>query len=102
MKSIMKSILMELYDGRVYPAEQFFPRDKKHKKLLDKYCRHADEFTEKLGRLTPPLDEEFTAVMNEYMDLTSDDLAEMFADGFRLGARIMIEVFQSELLPGEK
>ena len=42
------------------------------------------------------------AVMNEYMDLTSDDLAEMFADGFRLGARIMIEVFQGELLPGEK
>lgn len=101
MKSIMKSVLMELYDGRVYPAEQFFPRSKEHKARLDRYCRHADEFTEKLSRLSPPLDEEFTAVMNEYMDVTSDDLAEMFADGFRLGARLMIEVFQSELLNGE-
>lgn len=101
MKSIMKSVLMELYDGRVYPAEQFFPRSKEHKALLDRYCRHADEFTEKLSRLSPPLDEEFTAVMNEYMDVTSDDLAEMFVDGFRLGARLMIEVFQSELLNGE-
>ncbi len=101
MKSIMKSVLMELYDGRVYPAEQFFPRSKEHKALLDRYCWHADEFTEKLSRLSPPLDEEFTAVMNEYMDVTSDDLAEMFADGFRLGARLMIEVFQSELLNGE-
>ena len=97
----MKSVLMELYDGRVYPAEQFFPRSKEHKALLDRYCRHADEFTEKLSRLSPPLDEEFTAVMNEYMDVTSDDLAEMFADGFHLGARLMIEVFQSELLNGE-
>lgn len=97
----MKSVLMELYDGRVYPAEQFFPRSKEHKALLDRYCRHADEFTEKLSRLNPPLDEEFTKVMDEYMALTADNLAEMFADGFRLGARLMIEVFQSELLNGE-
>lgn len=101
MKSIMKSVLMELYDGRVYPAEQFFPRSKEHKALLDRYCRHADEFTEKLSRLSPPRDEEFTKVMDEYMDLISADLAEMFVDGFRLGARLMIEVFQSELLNGE-
>lgn len=98
----MKSVLMELYDGWVFPAEQFYPRSKEHKKMLDRFCRHSEAFTDKLSRLDPPLYEEFSRVMNEYMDLSAADLAEMFVDGFRLGARILIDVFQAELMEGER
>lgn len=35
--------------------------------------------------------------MDEQFDLISYDFSEMFIDGFRLGARMMIDIFQGDL-----
>lgn len=40
--------------------------------------------------------------MDEQLDVIPTEFSEMFIDGFRLGARIMIEVFQGDLNIKEK
>lgn len=43
------------------------------------------------------LDKRFIEIMDEQLDVIPYDFSEMFIDGFRLGARIMIDIFQGDL-----
>lgn len=49
-----------------------------------------------LSKLDPPLDKRFGEIMDERLDVMLYELSEMFVSGFRLGARIMTEVFADE------
>ena len=51
-----------------------------------------DALREKLTRLDPALQREFDRFADEQLDLRPMDLEEQFLMGFRLGARLMIEV----------
>lgn len=89
----MDRILQALYDGKIYPAEQFRPMIEEFKILQEKKREHYENFIKKLSS---PLDEEFDNIMDEQLDTLPLELREMFIDGFRLGARMMVEIFEDK------
>ena len=93
----MKSILSELYEGKIFPAEQYSPRSEEYQKIHQEHYQHYDDFIETLSKVNPPLDKKFIEIMDEQLDVIPYEFSEMFIDGFRLGARIMIDIFQGDL-----
>lgn len=61
--------------------------------LRKKHYQSYEDFIKKLGS---PLDKEFIQIMDGQLDAVPLELSEMFIDGFRLGARMMIEVFEDK------
>lgn len=90
----MKNILEQLYNGEIFPAEQYRNKEQKDQKSYREENSHYEEFIEILRKQEPPLDELFDEVMNERFEETQDEYAGIFISGFRLGARIMAEVFR--------
>jgi hypothetical protein len=89
----MDKILRALYDGKIFPAEQYRPVIKEYIALWKKHYQSYENFVK---RLDSPLDKEFIRIMDEQIDTIPLELSEMFIDGFRLGARMMIEVFENK------
>ena len=89
----MDKILQALYGGEIYPAEQFRPMLEQYIALRKKQYQNYEDFIKRLGS---PLDEEFIRIMDGQLDAVPLELSEMFIDGFRLGARMMIEVFEDK------
>ena len=93
----MESILSALYEGKIFPAEQYSPKGEEYRKIYQEHYQHYDDFIETLSKATPPLDKRFIEIMDEQLDVIPYEFSEMFIDGFRLGARIMIDIFQGNL-----
>lgn len=93
----MNNILSPLYNGELFPAEQYAPRCREYRKIKQEHYRHYTDFIEELGKMNPPLDKRFLQIMDEQFDTMPFEFSEMFIDGFRLGARMMVEIFQSDL-----
>ena len=89
----MDKILQALYDGKIYPAEQYRPIIEEYTTLRKKHYQNYGYFIKKLGS---PLDKEFIQIMDEQLDAVPFELSEMFIDGFRLGARMIIEVIEDK------
>ena len=81
--------LLDLYYGKIAPAEQYQPIMEELIALQKEHYRHYDEFIKKLGS---PLNEEFESIMDEQLEILPFDFSQTFIDGFRLGARMMIEI----------
>lgn len=92
----VESVLEQLYFGRIYPAEQYAAKGEEYRRLRRENEKHYEEFMEMLSKLDPPLDKRFGEIMDERLDVMLYELPEMFVSGFRLGARIMTEVFADE------
>lgn len=90
----MRSILEQLYDGEIYPAEQFNVKAEEYQRVMKEHSDHYEEFVEKLNNITPSLGERFMEIMDEQLDAIPIEMAEIFIAGFRLGARLMVEVFE--------
>lgn len=90
----MKSILEQLYNGEIFPAEQYRHNGKGSQKNCQEDYSRYDEFVEILRKQEPPLDKLFDEVMNEQFGEIQDECSGIFISGFRLGARIMAEVFR--------
>ena len=87
----MDTILQQLYDGKIFPAEQYRPTVEEYKKLYKKHYQHYEDFIKELSQLQKPLDTRFVEIMDEQLDTIPYEISNMFIDGFRLGARMMIE-----------
>lgn len=87
----MDKILQDLYNGEIYPADQYRPKIKEYQSLWKDQYQHYEDFIKKLGS---PLDQEFIHIMDEQLDTLPMEFSEMFIDGFRLGAKMMIEIFE--------
>lgn len=94
----MDKILQALYDGEIYPAEQYRPMIEEYIVQHKKQYQNYEDFIKKLGS---PLDKEFIKIMDEQLNAIPLELSEMFIDGFRLGARMMIEVFEDKYQKNE-
>ncbi len=92
----MKSILSSLYEGQISPVEQYSPKIEEYQKMRQEHYLHYKDFIKTLSRLTPPLDKRFIEIMDEQLNVIPYEFSEIFIDGFRLGARIMTEVFQGD------
>lgn len=89
----MNKTLRALYEGEIFPAEQYLPKVEEYKMLHEKQYKHYADFVEKLGS---PLDKEFKQIMNEQLDTLPLEFYQMFVDGFRPGAKMMIEIYEDE------
>ncbi len=92
----MANILEELYNGELYPAENFTSLSDEYRQLRRKnFILHTD-FIQKLQQLEPPLDEEFITIIDEQIKEIPLQFYAAFAAGFKTGAKIMVKVFDDE------
>ncbi len=92
----MKNVLEQLYNGEIFPAEQYTPKSEEYRKIHQRHYSHYEDFMALLGKLDPPLEKRFIEIMDEQLDEIPYEFSEMFIDGFKLGAKIMAEVFRCE------
>lgn len=93
----MRPILKQLYDGDIFPAEQFYPKTEECKAIRKKHFSHYEYFTKKVEAFSPELSKEFIKIMDEQLDTVPLEFSEMFIEGFRLGARMVIEIYSNDL-----
>lgn len=89
----MDAILQQLFDGQLYPAEQYYPQLEAVKKIRERNYKNYEEFIEKLKSINPALEKQFQNILEEQLDTAPFEMYQMFADGFRLGAKLIIETF---------
>ena len=86
-------ILADLYYGRVIPHEHGVKSGSEYEKLLRDIIKHEDD-------LVSTLTEQQRETFEKYKDCKSDidgmNELEAFINGFRLAAKIMMEVVQSD------
>lgn len=84
----MKKILIEFYYGRINPWETIVPLDPGYRRA----CKRAAALERSLlSRLNPEEQELYEKVTNEQRISADMEREETFAEGFRLGARMMGE-----------
>ena len=81
---------------RSIPRWPVHPRTEVYRKMRQEHYKHYDEFIKQLKLLEPPLAKRFIEIMDEQLDTVPIEMSEMFIDGFRLGARMMIEIYQAD------
>ena len=91
----MKSVLEMLYNGELVPYEQIKVNSRAYRDMRQSNVRKYKDFAEKLGALSLDLKETFIQIMDEQAGPISLELSENFIEGFRLGARLMAEVYQT-------
>lgn len=88
----MPSIIQELYDGKLFPAENFTPRLEEHVKLNREIIEAEDEFIRQLDVFDPKLKTQFMTFMDAVNRSYPLEASEIFCHGFRLGARMMLDI----------
>lgn len=89
----MKSMLEKLYYGEIFRNEDILPRGEGVKQISKKLSKLEDEFIGRLDKTEFKLYDELSSSHNER---DSYFYAETFIEGFRIGARIMMEVLSDE------
>lgn len=98
----MKSILNALFDGEIYPSEQYVPRTQEFLKAHWEQLKRYEDFTDTLSKIDPALGKQFQQIMEEEMKTLSFEVSQMFIDSFCLGARMMMEIFQNPVITQER
>lgn len=84
----MKSILLELFQGEIAPLDRYQIILKEYREQWDNAMKSENSFVKKLDE---PLREEFEQLMDDHFDLIPLEMSDVFAKGFRIGARMMVE-----------
>jgi hypothetical protein len=85
----MKSILNKLYNGQLFPAEQAVRNDNRYMHSMQKQNEDFEALNQTFSSEQRNLFEKYrqcTNCLNAYL------LQKAFRQGFRIGARILIEV----------
>ena len=88
------NILEELWYGNISPCEMDFKRGSKYSELLSYIVRHEEDLQKRLNDEEKEILEKFTECMGEMYGIAE---REAFVRGFVLGARIIIEVMNTEI-----
>ena len=88
------NILEELWYGNISPCEMDFKRGSKYSELLSYIARHEEDLQKRLNDEEKEILEKFTECMGEMNGIAE---REAFVRGFVLGARIIIEVMNTEI-----
>ncbi len=86
----MESILEQLYNGEIAPYSKYKLTFTQLKEKRDTAYHGYDAF---LNKLPDGLKKEFRKLIDEHLDLLPLEMEENFMDGFRIGVRLMAEVF---------
>ena len=90
----MESILQQLYEGKLSPLENYRPRIEAHKEARRKNLEAREDFKRELREADPALYEKFLRVVEAEGDCLAFETCEMFMDGFKLGAGMMLEILK--------
>lgn len=86
----MERILEQLYNGDLSPADSRNYDNPQYPGMCQVVLEETEEFA---AALKAERREEFDAMMDHYLELCYVEKTQAFSDGFRIGARIMCEVF---------
>ena len=87
-------ILEEMWYGNISPSERDFKRGSRYSELLGCIVRHEEDLQKRLNDEEKKIFKKFTECTNEMYGIAE---REAFARGFTLGARIIIEVMNTEI-----
>ena len=87
-------ILEELWYGNISPCERDFKRGSTYSELLGYIVRHEEDLQKRLNDEEKEIFEKFTECTNEMYGIAE---REAFVRGFTLGARIIIEIMNTEI-----
>ena len=88
------NIIEELWYGNISPCERDFKKGSKYSELLGYIVRHEEDLKKRLNDEEIEILEKFTECTNEMYGIAE---REAFGRGFILGARIIIEVMNTEI-----
>ena len=88
------NIIEELWYDNISPCERDFKKGSKYSELLGYIVRHEEDLKKRLNDEEIEILEKFTECTNEMYGIAE---REAFVRGFVLGARIIIEVMNSEI-----
>ena len=90
----MEKILEQLYNGELYPYLNFQTTIEDFKVNRDKAFKSYSVF---IAKLPEELKDEFDELIDSHLDLLPLELEQNFIDGFRIGVRMMTEVYSAPL-----
>lgn len=88
-----KTLLQQLYDGDIYPAENILPKNPRYNELCREIGIKADDFKERLASEERAVFEQIKEMEEQIGILFS---FENFSYGFRLGVMFMTDTFMSD------
>lgn len=92
----MQEIIEKIYRGELYPAEQIDPMFQNFREKWEKSKGNTDAFSAKLSDELRPL---FETVMVDKLEIATLEQTQAFVDGFKLGAKLLVEVFATTPIP---
>ena len=90
------SILEELWYGRINPSQRMQPDDKSASELTEQIVEKEDELA---ALLSDEANEILEQMREKQLDLSTSNERKAFISGFRLGARMMLEVMDETDVP---
>ena len=92
------NIIEELYHGNIYPCEKCFSRSSHYAKFVAIVSENEAKLTEFLQALPNAEQEQhlLSQLMNAQSEINLFEGREKFMEGFRLGARFMLDTCVSE------
>lgn len=87
----MKSIIEQMYDGDLFPIGTYDHSSEEHKDAMDKLVAAESE----LLASYPQIKELFDCYQSAQIELISINNRQEFVNGFRIGARIALEIIGS-------
>lgn len=88
------NIIEELWYGNISPCERDVKKDSEYAELLEQIVRQEEKLQKQLNGEEKEILEKFTECMGEMYGMAE---REAFTRGFVFGARIIIEVMNTEL-----
>ena len=88
----MDSILTQIYNGELYPDEQFVPSSPEYTRRYHAFSSSEKEFLDILREVRPDLETKYEEIWDHYLDVLDLRREDMFRRSFRLGAALMTEV----------
>ena len=83
------NILEELWHGRINPSQRTQPDDKSSSELTEQIVEKEDELA---ALLSEEAKEILDQMRDKQLDLSTSNEKKAFVSGFKLGARIILEV----------
>ncbi len=88
-----KKILRELYNGNIAPQSKPIPKDSKYREIQTKVSDLEDAINQKLTAEDKKL---FDELLSACSDLSTANGEDCFIEGFRLGARMILEILEKD------
>lgn len=91
----MRSILYDLYYGEISPAEQYHSTKEEYLRRSQESIARYKSFTKSLQPYQLKM---FNQIIDDQYDLLPMEHADFFVQGFRLGAKMIMEIYNEEKL----